>query len=292
MGRRLASEHPVARETLAEADAALGTALSRLCFEGPDAELVRTENAQPAILAVSVAAWRALTSEYDLTPAWLAGHSLGEYSALVVAGALAFADALRLVRMRGRLMQSAVPAGVGAMAAIIGLPDEQVAELCRAGAGDEIVAPANLNGAGQVVVAGHCGAVRRVTEQARAAGGRALELAVSAPFHCALMGPAAEGLAAALTDVTIAPLRTPVVTNVEARLNQDPGRVRELLIAQVTAPVRWAESMQLLRDLGCTRAFEVGPGQVLTKLLQRMRLGIAGVAVGEGERWAALAGVA
>jgi [acyl-carrier-protein] S-malonyltransferase len=189
-------------------------------------------------------------------------------------------------------MQSAVPAGMGAMAAIIGLPDERVAELCRAGAGDETVAPANWNGAGQVVVAGHRNAVRRVTEQARAAGGRALELAVSAPFHCALMGPAAEGLAAALADVAIAPLQTPVVTNVEARLNQDPGRVRELLIAQVTAPVRWGESMQVLRDLGCLRAFEVGPGQVLTKLLQRMRLGIDAVAVGEGERWAALAGVA
>jgi [acyl-carrier-protein] S-malonyltransferase len=292
MGRRLASEYPVARETLAEADAALGSALTRLCFEGPDAELVRTEHAQPAILAVSVAAWRALTSEIELAPAWLAGHTLGEYSALVVAGALAFADALRLVRLRGRLMQSAVPAGVGAMAAIIGLPDERVAELCRAVAGDETVAPANLNGAGQVVVAGHRNAVRRVTEQARAAGGRALELAVSAPFHCALMGPAAEGLAAALADVAIASLQTPVVTNVEARLNQDPGRVRELLIAQVTAPVRWAESMQVLRDLGCVRAFEVGPGQVLTKLLQRMRLGIDAVAVGEGERWAALAGVA
>ena len=292
MGRRLAAEHRVARETMEEADAALGSSLSRLCFDGPDADLIRTENAQPAILAVSIAAWRALVKEIDLRPSWLAGHSLGEYTALVVAGALAFDDALRLVRLRGRLMQSATPPGVGAMAAIVGLAEDRVATLCRDGALDEIVAPANFNGAGQIVIAGHRAAVKRVAERARAAGGRARELSVSAPFHCALMGPAVAGLASALADVAVAPLRTPIVTNVEADLNDDAGRVRELLVAQLTAPVRWAESMQLLWRLGCGRAFEIGPGQVLTRLLQRMELGIEAIAAGEGERWAALAGVA
>lgn len=295
MGRRLAAEHRAARDTFAEADAVLGTHLTRLCFEGPEADLVRTENAQPAILAVSVAAWRALAAERDLAPAWLAGHSLGEYSALVVAGALTFADGLRLVRARGRLMQAAVPVGVGAMAAIIGLDDAVVTALCaRAaeGAADEVVAPANLNGAKQIVIAGHRAAVQRAAEAARAAGGRALELAVSAPFHCALMAPAAEGLARALAGVRIGPLAVPIVTNVEAALNSDPARVPDLLIAQVTAPVRWEESMRLLQRLECARAFEIGPGQTLTKMLQRMALGIEAVALAEGEGRVAQAGMA
>ena len=288
MGRRLATEHRAARAAFAEADDVLHVHLARLCFEGPEAELVRTENAQPAILAVSVATWRALASEMEIRPAWLAGHSLGEYTALVVAGALTFADALSLVRTRGRLMQSAVPEGSGAMAAVIGLSDDAVAALCAAEAEGEIVAPANFNGAGQTVVAGHRAAVRRVMEAARGAGARVLELAVSAPFHCSLMAPAAESLARALAGVPIAPLAVSVVTNVEAALNSDPARVRSLLVAQVTAPVRWAESMRLLRRLGCTRALEVGPGQVLTRLLQRMELGIEAVAAGEGEGWPAL----
>jgi 3-oxoacyl-[acyl-carrier protein] reductase len=195
MGTRLAAEHRAARDALAEADEALGRGLARLCFEGPEAELTRTENAQPAILAVSVATWRALAAEVELRPRWLAGHSLGEYTALVVAGALAFGDALRLVRLRGRLMQAAAPEGTGAMAAIIGLDDGRVAELCAAVAGGEVVAPANLNGGGQVVVAGHRPAVGRAMAAARAAGARVVELPVSAPFHCPLMAPAAEGLA-------------------------------------------------------------------------------------------------
>ena len=291
MGRRLAAEHRVARDALAEADEALGMPLTRLCFEGPDGELVRTENAQPAILAVSIAEWRALTEELALRPAWLAGHSLGEYTALVVAGALAFPDALRLVRARGRLMQSAVPEGIGSMAAIIGLADEEVEMLCAAAAEGEVVAPANFNGAGQIVIAGHRGAVRRATAAASGAGARVVDLAVSAPFHCALMAPAAEGLARALAEVPIEPLAVPVVTNVEAAVNSDPERVRTLLVQQVTAPVRWGESMRLLGRLGCTRAIEVGPGQVLANLLKRMRLDIEAVAVREGEGWTALAGV-
>ena len=292
MGRRLAAEYCAARDALAEADEVLGMPLTRLCFEGPDTELIRTENAQPAILAVSIAAWRALTQELALRPAWLAGHSLGEYTALVVAGALTFPDALRLVRMRGRLMQSAVPEGAGAMAAVIGLSDEEVEALCAAAAEGEVVAPANFNGAGQIVIAGHRAAVRRTTEAARRAGARVVELAVSAPFHCALMAPAAEGLARALAEVQIGPLAVPVVSNVEAAANSDPARVRTLLVQQVTAPVRWGDSMRLLGRLGCTRAFEVGPGQVLTKLLQRIRLDIEAVATGEGEGWATLAGPA
>ena len=275
MGQRLVADHAVARDTMAEADDALGFALTRLCFDGPESELTRTEHCQPAILSVSIALWRALGAESALAPRWLAGHSLGEYTALVVAGALAFPDAVRLVRLRGRAMQTAVAEGVGTMAAVIGLEDAAVAELCRAAAGDEVVAPANLNGAGQVVIAGHRGAVTRALEAARAAGARVMPLAVSAPFHCALMAPAAAELARALATIELRSPALPIVSNVDATPNRDAGRVRELLVAQMTAPVRWADSMQQLHALGCTRAVEVGPGQVLTKLLQRMRLGVA-----------------
>ncbi len=287
MGRRLAADHPVARDTFVEADDAIGSAISRLCFEGPKEELVKTENAQPAILAVSIATWRALHAESALAPSWVAGHSLGEYSALVVAGALAFPDALRLVRVRGQLMQQAVPEGVGAMAAILGAEEAAVAGFCEQAAGDEIVTAANLNGAGQVVVAGHRAAVDRVIELARTAGARALPVAVSAPFHCPLMAPAAAGLRTALAEVTISAPTVPVVTNVDATPTTDAGRIRELLVQQVTAPVRWGASMQQLSELGCRRAVEVGPGQVLTKMLQRMRLGVEAMAADAGQ-WHAL----
>jgi [acyl-carrier-protein] S-malonyltransferase len=275
MGRRLAAEHPVASATMAEADEALDRSISRLCFEGPESELTRTEYCQPAILAVSVALWRALGAESGLQPRWLAGHSLGEYTALVVAGAIRFRDAIRLVHLRGRLMQSAVPEGIGTMAAIVGLEDTVVAELCAAAAQGEVVSPANFNGAGQVVIAGHRAAVGRVMESARGAGGRAIPLVVSAPFHCALMAPVVEELTSALAAIEVAPPRLPIISNVDAVANVEASRIRELLIAQVTAPVRWAESMRLLQTFGCRRAIEVGPGQVLAKLLQRMRLGIA-----------------
>ena len=275
MGQRLAAEHAVARATFAEADEALDFPLAQLCSEGPEGELTRTEFCQPAILTVSVATWRALGAESGLRPQWLAGHSLGEYTALVVAGALRFRDAVRLVRLRGRLMQSAVPEGVGTMAAIMGLDDAVVADLCTAAGQGEVVSPANFNGAGQVVVAGHRGAVARVLDAAKAAGGRAIPLTVSAPFHCALMAPAAAELAAALGGVEIEAPAIPIVSNVDAALNRDASRVRDLLVAQVTAPVRWADSMRLLQSLGCARAIEVGPGQVLAKILQRMKLGIA-----------------
>jgi [acyl-carrier-protein] S-malonyltransferase len=211
----------------------------------------------------------------------------------VVAGALRFGDALRLVRLRGQLMQSAVPEGVGAMAAVIGLADDAVAEVCaRASGGDEIVAPANFNGAGQIAIAGHRAAVERAVAAARDLGARTVGLAVSAPFHCRLMAPAATGLARALDEVEIGALRLPVIANVDAAPNDDARRVRPLLVTQVTAPVRWAQSMAALAELGCVRAFEIGPGQVLTRLVQRMGLGIEASAAGEGEGWAALASVA
>jgi len=285
MGRRIAAGHEVARQTLAEADDALGISLSRLCFDGPESELIRTENAQPAILAVSIALWRVLLQETDLRPSWVAGHSLGEYSALVVAGALAFADAVRLVRTRGRLMQTAAPEGLGAMAAVIGLQADEVTRLCAEAECGDVVCPANFNGAGQIVIAGHKPAVERAAVAARRAGARVVELPVSAPFHCALMEPAARGLSEALGGVTIAPLRIPLVSNVDAAVNHDAKRVTSLLVSQVTAPVRWEESMRTLAGLGCRRALEVGPGQVLTKLLQRMRLGIEAMAVGEDGPW-------
>lgn len=275
MGQRLVAEHVVARATMAEADDALDYPLTQLCFDGPEPELTRTEFCQPAILAVSVACWRALGEPSGLQPRWVAGHSLGEYTALVVAGALEFRDAVRLVRLRGRLMQSAVPEGVGTMAAIVGLDDAQVAELCAAAAEGEVVSPANFNGAGQVVIAGHCAAVARAMDAAKAAGGRVIPLTVSAPFHCALMAPVAAELATALAAIPVSTPRIPVVANVDAALNTDAARIRDLLTMQVTAPVRWVDSMRLLRSVGCVRALEVGPGQVLAKLLQRMKLGIA-----------------
>lgn len=275
MGRRLADEHPVARATMVEADDALDLPLSRLCFEGPESELTRTEHCQPAILTVSVALWRALGAESEVVPRWLAGHSLGEYTALVVAGAIRFRDAVRLVRLRGRLMQSAVPDGIGTMAAIVGLEDTVVQELCVSAAQGEVVAPANFNGAGQVVIAGHRAAVARAMEGARQLGGRGLPLPVSAPFHCELMAPVAAELARALAEVEVAPPTIPIISNVDAAATIEVPRIRDLLVAQVTAPVRWAESMRALHTLGCRRAIEVGPGQVLAKLLQRMRLGIA-----------------
>lgn len=271
MGKALAQQFSIAAQVFAEADAVLGFALSTLCFEGPEDSLRLTTNAQPAILATSVAAWRVLEHETGLRPAYVAGHSLGEYTALVVAGALSLADALRVVRERGRLMQEAVPVGVGAMAALFGLSAAEVAQVCTTAAQGEVVSPANLNGGGQIVVAGHAGAVRRAVDEAKARGAkRAVELAVSAPFHCALMAPAADGLARVLEPIPIKPLNIGVVTNVTADVNQEPQQVKPLLIQQVTAPVRWEESVQRLQALGCEAAIEVGPGRVLAGLVKRI----------------------
>jgi [acyl-carrier-protein] S-malonyltransferase len=259
------------RARFAEADDALGYSLSKLIAEGPEGELTRTENTQPAILTVSIA-WADELQKRGVTADVAAGHSLGEYSALVFAGALSFADAVRLVHLRGKLMQQAVPEGVGAMAAIIGLDASTVADTCREASPDESDAcqPANFNGAGQVVVAGHKGAVERAMQLAKQKGAKMVKaLPVSAPFHSALMAPAAEGLRAELERVKISPLKIPVIANVTAEPNSDAARVKELLHKQVTGSVRWEETMQKLVAMGVTDACEVGPGNVLAGLMKR-----------------------
>lgn len=271
MGKDLCDKFVIARRIFAEAEEALGFALSRLCFAGPESELQLTENTQPAILTASIAALRVLEAETPLRPTWVAGHSLGEYSALVAAGALGFADAVRVVRERGRLMQQAVPAGTGAMAVILGLESDAVRSLCADASQGEVVSPANFNGGGQIVIAGAKAAVTRAMALAKERGAkRALDLPVSAPFHCQLMRPAAEGLRMVLSTVPIRPLSVDVVTNVEAAINREAGRVPWLLIEQAVRPVRWEESVIKLSELGCGRALEIGPGKVLKGLIKRI----------------------
>lgn len=271
MGKALYETFAVARAVFDEADAALGYALSRLCFDGPEAELTLTANAQPAILTTSVAALRVLESETALRPAVVAGHSLGEYSALVAAGSLRLGDAVRIVHLRGRLMQEAVAPHVGAMAAILGLSRADVEAACAEAAQGEVVTAANFNGGGQIVIAGHKAAVDRACVAAKARGAkRALPLSVSAPFHCALMKPAGDRLALALADVPFASPAVPVITNVEAAPNQDGERVRDLLARQVTAPVRWEESVERIAAMGITEAIELGAGRVLAGLVKRI----------------------
>jgi len=271
MGKQLCDQFGVAKQVFAEAEEKLGFSLSQLCFSGPEADLKLTENTQPAILTMSVAALRVLEAETDLRPAFVAGHSLGEYSALVAVGALAFSDAVQVVRERGRLMQQAVPAGEGAMAVILGLEMDAVRALCADASHDEIVAPANYNGGGQIVIAGAKNAVARAMVLAKERGAkRALDLPVSAPFHCELMRPAAHGLKRVLHDVAIRPFTVPVVTNVEADVNRDCHRVKDLLVEQAVCPVRWEESVKKLAELGCQRALEIGPGKVLRGLIKRI----------------------
>jgi [acyl-carrier-protein] S-malonyltransferase len=275
MGKDLAENFKVAAETFAEADDTLGFRLSRLCFEGPEDQLKLTTNTQPAILAVSIAALRVVRTETPLTAAYLAGHSLGEYSALVAAGALGFADALRTVRARGTYMQEAVPLGVGAMAAILGVESEILAEICLEAAQGEIVSPANFNSPGQIVIAGHAGAVARVIEIAKNRGFRkTMLLPVSAPFHCSLMAPAGERLGETLAGVPTAPFEISVVTNVEAQPNKDEVRIKELLVRQVSAPVLWEASMQRMVELGIELFIEIGPGKVLSGLVKRIAKGV------------------
>jgi [acyl-carrier-protein] S-malonyltransferase len=271
MGRELAENFKIAAETFAEADDTLGSRLSRLCFEGPEEELKLTFNTQPAILTVSIAALRVLRTETHLAAAYLAGHSLGEYSALVASGAISFADAIRTVRARGAYMQEAVPVGVGAMAAILGVEPEILAEICQEAAQGEVVAPANFNSPGQIVIAGHAGAVGRAMEIAKNRGFRkAMLLPVSAPFHCSLMAPAGERLAQTLSGVSFAPMTIPVVTNVEAHPNQDKSRVPELLVRQVSAPVLWEASVMRMVEMEVERFVEIGPGKVLSGLVKRI----------------------
>jgi [acyl-carrier-protein] S-malonyltransferase len=270
MGAGLAAEFTVARRTFEEADESLSFGLSRLCFDGPAETLALTEHAQPAILATSVAVFRVLDEEAGIAPRVVAGHSLGEWSALVVAGALGLGDAVRGVRERGRLMQEAVPRGVGAMAAVVGLDAAAVAALCAEAAGSDVLAPANLNGGGQVVVSGHAAAVDRLMRLAADRGARALRLDVSAPFHCPLMVPAAEGVARFLATAQVRDPDLPVVTSVAARPVRDRADVIALLVLQVTAPVRWEETMAALRAFEPALALEVGPGRVLTGLAKRL----------------------
>ena len=275
MGKDLAANFAAARNVFAEADDALGFDLSRLCYEGPEEDLKLTTNTQPAILATSIAALRVLQQETGLVADFAAGHSLGEYSALVCAGALDFGDALRTVRQRGSFMQQAVPVGVGAMAAILGLERADLEAVCNEAAQGEVVSPANFNSPGQVVIAGHSGAVERAMELAKARGAkRALPLPVSAPFHCALMEPAGLRLRDVLAAIPVSDLRIPVVSNVEALANRDAGRIRDLLVTQVSAPVRWDESVQTMAGLGVDRFVEIGPGKVLAGLIKRIAKGV------------------
>jgi [acyl-carrier-protein] S-malonyltransferase len=271
MGRELAETFDVCRETFAEADEALGEPLSRLCFEGPEETLRLTENTQPAILAVSVAAYRLLASK-GYEPDFVAGHSLGEYSAHVAAGTFGFADALRTVRRRGRYMQEAVPVGEGAMAAVIGLDADAVRRACEEAAQGQVVSPANLNMPGQVVIAGARDAVARASELAKGMGAkRVVPLAVSAPFHCALMKPAEERLAPELRALGARDPRVPVVANVDAEPKRDAASAVEALVRQVSSPVRWEDVMRRLASEGVRKYVEVGPGSVLTGLGRKIQ---------------------
>src|ERR1700674_1650486 len=269
MGKELAESFPAARAVFEEADSALGFSISELCFTGSGDELKLTENTQPAILTASVAIYRVL-EEKGVRPDFVAGHSLGEYSALVAAGALTFADALRLVRRRGQYMQEAVPAGEGAMAAILGMRPGQVMELCRKAA-EGLVAPASLNSPEQTVISGHAAAVKRAVEQASAAGAkRAVMLPVSAPFHSEMMQPAQKRLEKDLRATQFAPLKFPLVTNVDAAVITDGDEAREALIRQVSLPVLWEKSMRELVELGTATFVEVGPGRVLSGVLRQI----------------------
>ncbi len=277
MGREAYRASSAARETFEAADAALGFALSTICFEGPGEELLRTEIQQPAILTTSVALLRALRERRAIDPSYLAGHSLGEYTALVASGALDFEDAVRLVHARGRFMQEAVAEGRGAMAAILGLARSEVERVCedvRGGDGG-VVAPANYNSPVQTVIAGDAAAVETACARALERGAkRAIPLAVSAPFHCSLMAPAAEKLATELGRVRFAEASPPVVSNVEAEPNGDPERIAELLAKQVTAPVRFVEVVERLTALGVTHVLEVGAGRALSGLVARIARGL------------------
>jgi len=293
MGRDLAENFPVARETFEEADDTLGFSLSKLCFDGPEEELRLTANTQPAILAASVAALRVVSAETGITPSFLAGHSLGEYSALVASGALTLSDALSTVRARGTFMQDAVPVGVGGMAAILGAEADDLAAICAEAAQGELVAPANFNSPGQVIVSGHAGAVNRAIEIAKGRGFRkAMLLPVSAPFHCALMESAAKRLAETLDGVTVSDLKVPVVTNVEAKPNSDAGRVKELLVQQVCAPVKWDASVKEMIEQGVTRFVEIGPGKVLCGLVKRIDKGVTSFNVQDSDGLKSFAEVA
>ena len=270
MGKELFEKFAVARQVFEEADDALGFSISRLCFDGPAEELQLTENTQPAILTVSVAAFRVMREAGISAPAFVAGHSLGEYSALVAAGVLSLSDAVRTVRARGIYMQEAVPVGTGAMAAVIGGELSEIQRVCEEVSGDQVCSVANMNSPNQVVIAGNTEAVDRAIESLKGVAKRVIKLNVSAPFHCALMKPAQDRLAPDLERLTFNEPAMPVVTNVDARGTTAPDELRDALVRQVSAPVRWSESMQLLVQQGVDTFVEAGPGKVLTGLMRQI----------------------
>lgn len=289
----LAQAHPEVQATFAEASAALGYDLWQLATKGPDEQLNQTDKTQPAMLAAGVATWRVWQSCNGAQPSVMAGHSLGEYTALVCAGALDFADAIALVADRGRFMQEAVPAGQGAMAAILGLDDDVVRKVCDEVAHGDVVAAVNYNSPGQVVVAGTAAAVARAVERAKAAGAkRAVTLPVSAPSHCALMQPAAQRLAARLAKIEIGKPRIPVIHNADVRAYDEPSRIREALVRQLHSPVRWVETIQAMAAHGVNHLVEAGPGKVLVGLNKRIVRDMQAFAVVDAESLqAALGGV-
>jgi [acyl-carrier-protein] S-malonyltransferase len=271
MGKDLAANFPAARKVFEEVDEALGIPLSRLCFEGPAEDLQLTENTQPAILTASIAAIRAMEGSGFPPAAFVAGHSLGEYSALVAAGSISLSDAAKTVRARGRYMQEAVPVGTGAMAAVMGAEIRAIERVCAEASGNQICAPANINSANQVVIAGNAEAVERAMALMKGIGAkRVIKLNVSAPFHCALMKPAQERLEVDLQQLVFADPGVPVVTNVDALVRTSPSELRDALVRQVSAPVRWLESMELLIQQGVTTFVEVGPGKVLSGLMRQI----------------------
>ena len=284
MGKDLADRFDEARQVFEEADEVLGFSLSRLCFEGPEEQLRLTEMTQPAMLTVSIALFRILEKR-DSVPDFVAGHSVGEYAALVAAGGLGFQDAVRLVHQRGRFMQEAVPVGVGAMAAVLGLKVSKVREICQEAAGGEVVSPANINSADQIVISGHRQAVERATELARTQGARkVVTLPVSAPFHCELMKPAEERLSQVIEEISFRNLRVPLINNFEAREVKQASEAREGLIRQVSSPVLWSESIERLVKMGVSTFVEVGPGKVLQGLIRRIAPSVEVKNVGNKEQ--------
>jgi [acyl-carrier-protein] S-malonyltransferase len=286
MGKDLFDRSPAAREVFEEANEALGYDIGKLCFQGPEEDLKLTANTQPAILTTSVAVLRMMQSEREILPVVAAGHSLGEYGALVAAGGLPFAEAVRLVHLRGKFMQEAVPVGTGAMAAIVGMTGPEVESLCREAAQGEVLSPANFNSPGQIAIAGHAAAVQRAVEMvSRQAGKKAVPLPVSAPFHCSLMRPAGERLKAELDQAEVGDLHFPVLSNAEADFYPGKGKIRDLLVKQVDHPVRWEECMQKLLATGANLVMEVGPGKVLSGLMRRISREAKMANVEDGTSW-------
>ncbi len=270
MGRELYENFSVAKQLFEEANDTLRFSLSKLCFQGPEEDLKLTENTQPAILTTSIAALKVLQTERGISPQFTAGHSLGEYSALVASGTLRFSEAVQTVRLRGKFMQEAVPLGEGAMAAILGMERDQVEKICEEVSSGEVLTPANFNCPGQIAIAGHTKAVGRAIERVKQEGKKAVLLPVSAPFHSPLMNPAGKRLEKALEGISISDLKVPVVTNVEAEVNTSKDRVKPLLVAQVSSPVRWEESMRRMIKEGIEQVLEIGPGKVLSSLMKRI----------------------